>query len=177
MYRLKLKSPGRQLNLLDLCKYFSSLHYLDFFHYILVSIWRRHVFDWCLSGFSNMMYTFQCKPFYIPILFFAMQVPIEVKRCQVLLILFARKVFCFVWCTYYVSPYAGQSLELTSSAITEAIGTIQFICPIVNWFIFALVDLSSWLLGCLKLRCNAWIADTDLACICSLMFFNYIMLV
>lgn len=116
---------------------------------------KTDVFNWCLSGFSNMMYTFQCKPFYIPMVFFSlchassfwsqkMSGPPN-TICQ------ESFLFCVM---YYVSPCAGQSLELTSRAITEGIGTIQFICPIVNRFIFAWVDLSSWLLGCLKLRYN-----------------------
>lgn len=155
MYMLKLKSPGRQLSLLDPCKYFSSLHDLDFFHYILVSIWRRLMFlidvylvsqTWCTH--SNVsLFTFQCKPFLCHASSFWSQKMSGPPNtiCQ------ESFLFCVM---YYVSPCAGQSLELTSRAITEGIGTIQFICPIVNRFIFAWVDLSSWLLGCLKLRYN-----------------------
>jgi len=33
---------------------------------------KTDVFNWCLSGFSNMMCTFQCKPFYIPMMFFSL---------------------------------------------------------------------------------------------------------
>lgn len=155
MYMLKLKSPGRQLSLLDPCKYFSSLHDLDFFHYILVSIWRRLMFlidvylvsqTWCTH--SNVsLFTFQWCSFLCHASSFWSQKMSGPPNtiCQ------ESFLFCVM---YYVSPCAGQSLELTSRAITEGIGTIQFICPIVNRFIFAWVDLSSWLLGCLKLRYN-----------------------
>ncbi len=135
MYRLKLKSTGRQLSLLDLCKYFSSLHYLDFFHYMLVSIRRRLMFliDVCLVSqtrctHSNVsLFTFQLCSFLCHASSFWSQKMSGPPNtiCQ------ESFLFCVM---YYVSPCAGQSLELTSRAITEGIGTIQFICPIVNQF-------------------------------------------